>query len=403
MNGAEGPQAAGNGASNLHITRAMSADLLHTNVPAPETVDGPDDGAQVRPPKASERAAALGWLERGLRPGRPGRLAAEVPTLLDPGASPFHQIAWVDGAPAAHAVGRPITLCARGRVLEAGMIGLVYTDPAHRRRGLATRCVEACVRDLARAGAAVAVLWSDRHAFYERMGFHAAGHEAMLRIPTSMLPTVALRPPASVTTGPPRLEEWDALEPLIHAHPGFALREPGALRRLAAAPDCRVCVARDANGPVAYAALGRGDDFPGVVHEWAGDPGGVVACLEALGAGADEIALLCGPEAPEPAPSLRRAGARHFEGVLGLVRLLDPAALLAAAHPESGLQAGGPPEAPWIRRGNDRVSLGPAEFVRTVLGPGLSQQGRRSLPDEWAARLGALTAPPFFLWGFDSI
>ncbi|NNL66015.1 MAG: GNAT family N-acetyltransferase, partial [Myxococcales bacterium] len=154
---------------------------------------GLDADLELRTPAPTERDALLAWLDDGLRDGRKGRLAAEYPTLLDPERGARHRIACVGDAFAAHAVSRTITLRVAQRSVRLGMIGLVYTDPRFRRRGLASACIEACVADLAAEGAAAALLWSDRHAFYRRLGFVPAGREILVRVDARVCDAAASR------------------------------------------------------------------------------------------------------------------------------------------------------------------------------------------------------------------
>lgn len=357
----------------------------------------------VRPPRADEQPQLVAWLDAGLRDGRRGRLAREYPTLLGPGSATFHQVAWVGGRPGAHAAGRVVRVRCDETELPLGMIGLVYTDPRERRRGLATACVEACTRDLARAGAAAVILWSDRHAFYRRLGFVPAGRESLLRLDARALAAAIERLGPVDDVGEPEDDEWPLLETMIRGQRSFALRVPGELQRLAAAPDCSLRVARREGRAAAYAARGRGDDFPGVVHEWAGCPAGVAACLSSLLPASGELQLLCGPAPPEPVATLRAAGAPAFAGVLGLVRLVDPAGLWRAAWPEATIDAGGDAERPWLERSGHRVSLDAETLLHLILGPAMPPALRSRLPDSWLAPLDAVLPRPVFLWGFDSI
>lgn len=370
------------------------------------TPDGAAADLDLRCPAPQERDALFAWLDEGLRDGRKGRLASEYPTLLDPERGAVHRIACVGEAFAAHAVSRTITVRVAGRSLRLGMIGLVYTDPRFRRRGLASACIEACVADLAADGATAALLWSDRHAFYRRLGFVPAGRELLVRVDPGIGRAAAERLGGAepIRVGPPEPADWPALEALLAGQPSHALREPGDLARLAAAPDCALRVARAGGRPVAYAACGRGDDFPGVVHEWAGAPGGVAACIRSFAAERADLLVLAGPKAPEPIGALRAAGAVTFPGALALVRLLDPAALcasLAAEVPDFHL--GGTPEAPWLEAAGERVAIEPPDALALLIGPEIPPAVRRAVPPASARGLHTALPAPVFVWGFDSI
>jgi GNAT superfamily N-acetyltransferase len=354
-----------------------------------------------RPPRRDERARLLDWLDDGLRRGERGRLAAEYPLSLDPMRSGAHRVVYAAGAPVAHAMWHVVQGRARGRALPIGLIGLVYTDPAWRGRGLGPACVESCAEALRRRGVPLAALWSERHDFYARLGFHPAGRESLLRVDAR---TCRRAQPAELPpeVGPVRRGDFPRLERLYAAKPVGAVRAAGALERLAAAPATALRVAREDGTPVAYAACGRGDDFPGVVHEWAGSAAGVVACLAALAAERGSVGLLAGPEPEAPVAALRAAGAQGGDGCFALLRVLDAGALLDAIAP-----AGTRLRSRSLHAAREAVLGTEALSGREVLAwlfdgvwpPGLAA---RLAPAERSA-LERVLPWPLYLWGFDSI
>jgi GNAT superfamily N-acetyltransferase len=352
------------------------------------------------------------WLERGLRDGIRGRLQAEYPISLTPENAGSQRLVRSDGHPLSHAMVHRVT----GRIgdvrLPLGLIGLVYTEEEARGRGLAGRCIEACVEDLLRDGVALAVLWSDRHAFYARLGFHPAGRERFLVLDQRVLGRVAAReengplPPVSE----PLAAHWPALEALYEARRFRADRRPGDLALLAAAPESELRVACRDGQPVAYAALGRGNDFAEVVHEWAGAEAGVLACLEALLVGRRAVGLMTGPEDGDLVARLREAGAAEHDGVFGLVRLLDPRGLwkkvrtnvpelegIALERAHGGVHVTGSAGSVEISDPQALALLleGDSQADLNALTPALSDR-------EWHG-LEKRQPLPLYLWGFDSI
>jgi GNAT superfamily N-acetyltransferase len=346
----------------------------------------------------------MGGEAHGLRGGRRGRLLGEYPTALEPGSRARHFAAWVDGRLASHALVKIAHATAGARTLPLGMIGLVYTHPDFRGHGLAGRCVEACVRHLVHCGVPLAALWSDRHSLYARVGFHPAGREHLYRVSRACTAQARLRLPGPYRVEPPASADWTALEALYAAKPARVLRRPGELARLARCPDSRLVLARSGPRAVAYAALGRGDDFAGVVHEWAGEAGGVVACLAELQGGRDDVLLLAGPQEEAPIASLREAGARAHPGVFALLRLLDPVRLWRALtwhEPRlADARLSSDAEGFLFEVGAQRTHLSEADALELLLGPGCPPAARRLLG---SAASGAALPWPVFAWGFDSI
>jgi GNAT superfamily N-acetyltransferase len=291
----------------------------------------------VGPLRAGERDTLLHWLDAGLRGGRRDRISAEYAVALEDAAPEDHALARVDGRLAAHALARPLVLRAGGTELPAGMIGLVYADPAHRRRGLASACVEAALHRLAARGAVLAMLWSERESFYRRLGFSPGGCEVFHRVDAALLRALRDRLGALPRVREARESDFSDLEAMYAAKPAGVRRAPGTLARAARAPDCRLLVATEGDTAIAYAARGRGDDFPGVVHEWAGDAAGVAACLEAWAALEPESWLLASSHEEPLVRALRAAGAERVEKPLALLRVLDAAALRRALCARPGL------------------------------------------------------------------
>jgi hypothetical protein len=162
-------------------------------------------------------------------------------------------------------------------------------------------------------------------------------------------------------------------------------------------------VARRTGAPVAYAALGRGDDFRGVVHEWAGETAGVLACLALLVRESGPLCLLAGPEPEPPVPALLGAGAPVERRPLGLARLLDARELWCAIAPRSlgvrFLQHG---ERVELCAGNATLPLSPALALELFFGSGPAALGGALEPLVREALASALPWP-LYVWGFDSV
>ncbi len=342
------------------------------------------------------------WLDRGLRRGESGRLAREYPLSME--GSRGHRAVFESGRPVAHAMLHPAELVARGRSLRIGMIGNVYTDPSHRRRGLASACVASCAHDAKRIGAVLALLWSDAPDFYRPLGVPATGRETLVGLEEAVVARAeqALRTPICV--GPAFPNEWDALEALYRDKPEHVERPAGALARLASAPETTLRVARQAGRVVGYAAAGRGDDFRGVIHEWAGSADGVLACVAELFRCGEAQAMLASPTLEPAVERLLELGARCREAGFGLARILDAAALWTAIAPgETAVSISQRGDVVKLAFEGEAHALEMDAALDLFFGQGVAAPSLARASAGLRERLAAVLPHPLYVWGFDSI
>jgi len=373
------------------------------------TADAPPEGTApvVRPARFTERGPLFDWLDDGLRGGRRGRLVAEYGAALVEPDAVHSAVATVSGRFVAHALARRVRVRARGVRARIGLVGLVYTDPAWRRRGLAARCIRACEGWLEGQGVEIAVLWSDRHDWYERLGWNLAGVERMFRLDAATCARATRSHPFAGEVAPPRAADWPTLERLHDAHASRSERRPGLLEALAAGPDCRVVVARLGETPVAWAALGRGDDFTGVIHEWAGSIEGVLACAARLRQPHDTVSFLAGPSDEACAAVWSEAGAPERRGGFGLVRMIEPGPLWSrlTPWPPAARATGLERRAQGFRftGAAGRCELDGRSVARLLLDEGGVDTVDAALSPSQRRSLSRILPWPLFVRGFDSI
>ncbi len=350
-----------------------------------------------RHPTARESASVEVWLDDGLRRGERGRLAREYPVSMGPGRDRRQRVVFQAGRPVAHAMSHTVELEVDGRRLALGLVGNVYADPVVRGRGMGRACVEACVQDLAEQGVGLALLWSNLRDYYREQHFHPAGRERIFALATTLAPARRLPRTRAFAPGDGR-----ALEALYRAKPLHARRPAGCMERFCAAPDTHVAVARRGGRVVGYAAAGRGDDFQGVVHEWAGSADAVEACIRWLVERGRARHVLASP-VPEPGErALRRLGAREVPGTFALVRILDAAALLRVIAPEPGaVRLRGADDEIELRHAGGALRLDAARALDLCFGAGVAALGE-ALASR-CPRLARWLPWPLYVWGFDSI
>src|SRR6185503_19787636 len=156
------------------------------------------------------------------------------------------------------------------RRVRAGLIGSVATDPAWRRRGLATRLLQHAEQTLAARGCVFALLWADDPSFYLKRGYAPGGVENDYLLVAEL---------AAACPAPGGVRELCAgdeafVQRLYEQHPARVARTLAETRALLGVQGLRTLVRERTSAPahppqvVAYACLGRGHDLADTIHEW---------------------------------------------------------------------------------------------------------------------------------------
>lgn len=370
---------------------------------------------------SAARRRVLAWLNDGLRAGRPGRLSSEYPLLFDRNASALHVTLWEGEAPVAFCTLWAVTFRVGIHRLRTGMVSLVYTDPAVRGRGHATRIVRRAIAEARALELGLVLLWSELADLYRPLGFDRAGCESLLVLDAPLVDRAieGSEAAAPLVVEPPQGRDWPAIEQL-RGHRTCQLElDPGELSRARTLPDLSARVARDDSGVRGFAMRGRGDDFEEVIHEWGGDPDAALHCCRALLRDAEpwnELLLLTPASDDALAWRLRRAGGRRVHQPMAWMRIASErafAADIAAMLPEpldlsmSGSQDEGS-ASPVVHL---RSPLGERRIAQHHLLTALFGEGTGPAPSPNAACIApvigdgnALQLPlPFFVWGLESI
>jgi len=333
----------------------------------------------------------IGFLDAQLRAGAGFSLQAEYPSLF--GEYPGGESLYLEsqGRVLSH-VGILVREYRHANLrMRVGLLGSVVTTPEYRGQGLASRLVKEALELLRRRGALICLLWSEANAFYESFGFHRAGREWDFKLSPLHLP-----PPTD--TG---IVDYD---PVRHAYAVWHLygrhdvkldRSLEEHKRLCSIPKSRIFVAEREGTPTAYIVVNKGADFENYVHEWGGEVDEVRRTLAWVQRQrfADRNLTVIAPAhyALEP---LKRISLSHWEGVLGLMKLLDRTRLMLLY---GDYLRGRGISFKWAKERNRFAIEGnefPTETDRDCLRLVFGEGGVTSFQHP---------SLPFFLWGFDSI
>jgi len=217
-----------------------------------------------------------------------------------------------------------------GGSVRVGLIGSVSTAKEARGRGLASAVLRCAEEELSSRGCLLSMLWADSAEFYSARGYAPVGSERDFALRRDL--ARALPKPTRVREA--TREDFTKLHELYTTHSLRVDRSRSESALLYATPAMRILVQDSDEGPIAYACLGRGKDLAGVIHEWAGEPEGVLACtrlfleqeLEPRSSGS---LFLMSPDSAHPVTErLVDLGAPSAAGILAMGKLLDPVAAL---------------------------------------------------------------------------
>lgn len=317
----------------------------------------------------------LNFLDRQLRPDAGYSLKDEYPSLFlrAPGGESFY----IDGddGPAAHVAFLVREFKHPDYQMRIGLIGSVVTAPKYRGRGLGTLLVTKAMEELRRRGSVIALLWSDKTDFYGPLGFHRAGREFDFRFPTSL--EAKGTEPVAFNAERHAKGLWEC----YRSHSAGIDRSREELEKLCSIPKSRIFVTERGSSVTSYIAIQKGADFENYIHEWGGDMGELlrnIAWVQTREFPKAELTLIC--PAYYDAASFRNLARLHWDGVLGLIKILDLPALIEIYKTYLKKQR---LDLPWSEPPRDELA-----GLRAIFGDA-----------------SPLTHPvlPFFLWGFDSV
>jgi GNAT superfamily N-acetyltransferase len=353
-------------------------------------------------------SSALGYTkeERGV--------AKDFPQLYQPSNSKHLWAAFEENKLLAHAGFYPAVMRVESLPLPVAGIGGVFTKEESQGQGLATKLLEKCTREAKRGGAALAFLWSDKHEFYGKQGFHLVGRQWTVALEPKHIPQLTqlgekLGFPLSALQITDEKLDADLLRQthaFLEIYPIGVARSPEEHAQYLESGSCRVISAWVGKQLAAYFVIGKGKDLQNYIHEWAGAEGALshlaARCLTDFGHG---LNLLSPQFMPDEVPwiySLDEMGVSISAEYLALVKLLDFAKVKRLVHDymkqlgleESDLtieESNGEYELTW--RGGEAIVVDEAGFLRLLFGP--------ELPEN--KEMQAFLPMRLWYWGMDSV
>jgi predicted GNAT family N-acyltransferase len=260
------------------------------------------------------------FLTTELRPSCNWSIQDEYPQVFE--EHNIHNLKYIekDGQPVTHAALKPIILKTPQILYKIGAIGSVVTNPHYRGQGLSSRVIRQCLDEAKNQDCDIAILWTNLHDFYRRLGFELAGFEEYFQI-EAPLPNASegLKFLNSTQVDP------NAIVKLFNRHTITSVRSADDIKKYLTIPNTQLYTAWDTENNIkAYAVIGKGADLEGFAHEWGGNISDLFALLNyILHDRKKSFTLLTGAQSINLITQLQRSKIVGQQGFLGMVKVLN--------------------------------------------------------------------------------
>jgi len=220
-----------------------------------------------------------------------------------------------------------------GKKMRFLFIGSVVTKPQYRQQGLQRELFLALEKSCSQLKIDVLALWSNQILFYQKLGFFFGGLQATW-IPR--FPFRQTKPSFDVAYGMSYERPFSEKHFKAFNQKKFRVeRTCEEMERLWKSPQMFV-----ASTEQAYALMGRGEDFQGICHEWAGPPDEVLCCIHRLRQEARDLKVLSpgvlhDEEEQDVVQKLENEGFEPRFEYLGLFKLMNAGIKASDFDPES--------------------------------------------------------------------
>ncbi|MCX6127314.1 MAG: GNAT family N-acetyltransferase, partial [Proteobacteria bacterium] len=161
---------------------------------------------------------------------------------------------------------RELKHCSSGKSFFVALIGNVATAPEHRGQGFQRQLMTYLEKTAELQGAKALILWSDLHAFYQRLGFSSNGRERRFVIRSLERPEASgIAKVQAQTLSDTQLSRLLALRPKLEWSLERSIED---FRMLLGIPECHLFIRRKAAQIASWFVIGKGADMAGVIHEW---------------------------------------------------------------------------------------------------------------------------------------
>lgn len=362
---------------------------------------------KVHPAKISELQDIYKFLDSNTRHLRSWSVLEEYPSAFHPNNHSNIRIVRENNEIISHAVLKTTLIKTPYCIFNVGMIGSVFTQQNHRHKGISSEVINDCIERAKELKCDFVMLWTDLFDFYKKFGFELAGSELSLILSPKFQP--AMEPDCKIIEG--RQVDPHALHRVYQKHSVTSTRSVQDVKQFLNIPNSRVYTAWDKNNQmVAYAVEGKGTDLQGYIHEWGGSTNALLQLFQHIQKAQQKEVIVISPlHCKNLIRRCEESGAQSFQGILGMVKVLDPKTMTKKAQ-QTARRMGIKDFA--IEWHNETLYFGTSEemfktdslsdITQLLFGPKKPSEIHSFQPDI-AEKLDRLLPLPLWIWGWDSI
>lgn len=379
-------------------------DKIHPNTVkevVPETTS-------ARAPTPEEYKGLVKFLDENLRPQNQWSIASEYPTALNQENIHNLRIITEGSQVLSHAALKTHIIKTPAAILKAGAIGSVVTHDKYRNQGLSRLVLNECLDLAKKQDCDFAILWTNLHDFYQKIGFALAGYEISLTIDENFK---VKKDPQYKFLKSPNVDPV-ALHKLMGQHTVITFRNPDEVRKYLNIPNSSVYTLWEPNGALgAYCVEGKGADLGGYIHEWGGGVSKILQLLKFIQEDQKRTLTIIAPQhASNLIDQCEENGSQKTQGFVGMIKLINEEAFFKKIHRHARADLGITDLV--LEKVGDEYKIGttaqyltskdPVDIIPIIFGPRKFSDIKGFEP-ETAKTLEKIFPMPFWLGGWDSI
>jgi predicted N-acetyltransferase YhbS len=358
--------------------------------------------------RPEEYDSALSLLNSVMRPNGPSDILKEYPMVLGRKNMQNMRVIVRDGEVISHAAIYFSILRSGNLSFKVGGISSVATHPARRRQGLGRKVMLDCIKVMEDESAHLSVLWTQRHEFYQQLGYESAGSSHLFRLGATDLADV----PHTCGVIP---YSRRYLPDIIKIHNRENLRTERTAKEYETylgLPKTRTLLATRDGEVTAYAVMGKGEDLRSCIHDWGGNTQDLLCLVrEFIVSTESKVIMVLAPGQPnEFMQLLRQANIPSTFEYLSMIRVIDVEGVssligdyvsdqlgrrFSICRTDSGVK---------IAIGDEEALVEPERnLVRVLFGPEAPSSLLSGLSQKNLSALDEALPIPLFVWGLDSV